>query len=432
MQDMERDDIWASLVYGPTALFRHPIDDPEVAELCVRAWNDWAAEEFNAPYPERLLALPDLPSTTSEAAAYSRFAGQYQADWLQVPTIAAVVRKRTLNDPRLEQITFDLRVTPVSAPKYARYLDALGPPSKSRLAPVEGDMASVEIVLNMALPLWSGNREIHHVFGGLRDFRMPFVVNQGRVEAPGGRPMFVRGYLGAWPRVGLLDLFIRPSPHQPDAEGYAELAEGVGWQRALAPMTVFSLKRDVLEEVTPQLRIVEDSRPAQVRVRIADLSKSELSHAINAFGYKRAHETTTGGARFMNTMARQLHVEPEKCRDLAQQLLNAELVCALGADYELVEQAPGLKLWTSAALQEDNRFLLRQVPPDFQFPLLQWFRGLETELLFVDHTLSAHATLFIQQQQLQQQQQQEEEEEEELPAPKSAGFQLPKIPGFGK
>jgi predicted TIM-barrel fold metal-dependent hydrolase len=68
MQDMDRDGIWSSIVYGPTALFKHPIEDPAVVELCVRAWNDWAAEEFNAHYPDRLFALPDLPATSPEAA----------------------------------------------------------------------------------------------------------------------------------------------------------------------------------------------------------------------------------------------------------------------------------------------------------------------------------------------------------------------------
>jgi predicted TIM-barrel fold metal-dependent hydrolase len=69
MQDMERDGIWASIVYGPTALFRHPLEDPVLIEACVRAWNDWAAEEFNAHAPDRLFALPDLPTTSAAAAA---------------------------------------------------------------------------------------------------------------------------------------------------------------------------------------------------------------------------------------------------------------------------------------------------------------------------------------------------------------------------
>jgi predicted TIM-barrel fold metal-dependent hydrolase len=69
VQDMERDGIWASVVYGPTALFRHPLKDRALIEMCVRAWNDWAAAEFNAYAPDRLFALPDLPTTSAEAAA---------------------------------------------------------------------------------------------------------------------------------------------------------------------------------------------------------------------------------------------------------------------------------------------------------------------------------------------------------------------------
>jgi predicted TIM-barrel fold metal-dependent hydrolase len=68
MEDMERDGIHASIVYGPAALFAFPIDDPEHMRAALCAWNDWAAEEFNAYLPDRLNALPFLP-TDSPAAA---------------------------------------------------------------------------------------------------------------------------------------------------------------------------------------------------------------------------------------------------------------------------------------------------------------------------------------------------------------------------
>ena len=48
MEDMERDGIWSSIVYGPAALFRFPIDEREHLIAVLRAWNDWAAEEFNS------------------------------------------------------------------------------------------------------------------------------------------------------------------------------------------------------------------------------------------------------------------------------------------------------------------------------------------------------------------------------------------------
>jgi predicted TIM-barrel fold metal-dependent hydrolase len=68
MQDMERDGIHASIVYGPGTLFGFPIPDPEVKALVIRAWNDWAAEEFNAYMPDRLSALPVLPTTSPRDA----------------------------------------------------------------------------------------------------------------------------------------------------------------------------------------------------------------------------------------------------------------------------------------------------------------------------------------------------------------------------
>lgn len=68
MQDMERDGIWSSIVYGPAALFRFPIDEREHMIAVLRAWNDWAAEEFNSYLPDRLSALPFLPATSPEDA----------------------------------------------------------------------------------------------------------------------------------------------------------------------------------------------------------------------------------------------------------------------------------------------------------------------------------------------------------------------------
>jgi predicted TIM-barrel fold metal-dependent hydrolase len=68
LDDMARDGIHASIVYGPTALFAFPIDDPEHQKAVLAAWNDWAADVFNAHAPDRLLALPFLPATSPEDA----------------------------------------------------------------------------------------------------------------------------------------------------------------------------------------------------------------------------------------------------------------------------------------------------------------------------------------------------------------------------
>ena len=68
MQDMERDDIFASIVYGPGTLFGFPIPDPELKRLTLQAWNDWAAEEFNRHLPDRLSAVAALPTSSPREA----------------------------------------------------------------------------------------------------------------------------------------------------------------------------------------------------------------------------------------------------------------------------------------------------------------------------------------------------------------------------
>jgi predicted TIM-barrel fold metal-dependent hydrolase len=68
LQDMDRDGLQASVVYGPLSLGL-PIMDPGLQQRCYAAWNDWAIEEFNAVDPDRLCALAFLPSSSPEAAA---------------------------------------------------------------------------------------------------------------------------------------------------------------------------------------------------------------------------------------------------------------------------------------------------------------------------------------------------------------------------
>lgn len=68
LQDMDRDGLAASVIYGPLSL-GFPIEDPALQEVCYAAWNDWAVEEFNATAPDRLCVLAFLPGHSPEAAA---------------------------------------------------------------------------------------------------------------------------------------------------------------------------------------------------------------------------------------------------------------------------------------------------------------------------------------------------------------------------
>jgi predicted TIM-barrel fold metal-dependent hydrolase len=66
LDDMDRDGVYASVIYGPN-LFGLPIADPELHAAVLAGYNDWAME-FNRRAPDRLCVLPVLPTHAPEAA----------------------------------------------------------------------------------------------------------------------------------------------------------------------------------------------------------------------------------------------------------------------------------------------------------------------------------------------------------------------------
>jgi predicted TIM-barrel fold metal-dependent hydrolase len=66
IEDMDRDGLQASVIYGP-AINGLPLEDPELKAACWTVWNDWSAE-FNAYAPDRLAVLPVLPTHDPAAA----------------------------------------------------------------------------------------------------------------------------------------------------------------------------------------------------------------------------------------------------------------------------------------------------------------------------------------------------------------------------
>lgn len=66
LEDLDRDGVAASVIYGPPGGI--PFPERDVADACLRAYNDWA-DEFNAHDRNRLAVLALLPSHTPEVAA---------------------------------------------------------------------------------------------------------------------------------------------------------------------------------------------------------------------------------------------------------------------------------------------------------------------------------------------------------------------------
>lgn len=365
--------------------------------------------------------IPDMrvdQITASESRRLANFQRSLQGAVGQfAPVCLALKRTESPAEKEWDRITFDVRVAPYSQMPLARWPNMLGPASTTRVAPIKGDVVSLELIIDAL-------GEPVHLFGGLRDFRTPLVVRQGEAAASSPTTEFIRAYIGGWPRPHLIDRFVRIGDGGVDGDGLGR-ARGLGlfdlWVRRADDFFLFSFKRDVLMEVGSQLVMVESERPAQIRLFIDDLSNKQLATAVSGLGYTRARNTSASAGRFMNSLTTQLHVAPENARAVAESLVTGHLDCPLGGDYVLVDplaqNAPigrdaqrnanaevlpapsepdvgsGRKLWASTATPVQNRFLLTEIPADYEMPLMNWFRGVSADVARVNDELNLHAAL---------------------------------------
>jgi hypothetical protein len=334
--------------------------------------------------------IPDMKVgqiTAGEARRLAKFQSELaQSVGSFAPICAALKRTDSTTHNGWDQITADVRVARYSQMPVAKWPKMLGEAQANRVAPIEGDAVSLEVVLG-------GLGEPTHLFGGIRDFNTPLYVRQGDVQTRGSITDSIRAYVGGWPRPSLLDQFLGRPAGPLDGDGIARTGGLFDlWFRRADDFFLFSFKRDVLLEVGRQLAMVEAEHPAQIRLHIDDLTEKQISNAVNGIGYKRARDTSASSTRFMNSLATQLHVAPADARALGEELVGGKFVCTLGGKYELVDNADR-KLWVSTAPPLENRFLLTVIPTDYQLPLMTWFRGLNADVARANDELWLNAKL---------------------------------------
>ena len=334
------------------------------------------------------LPVDDVPIdkvTQSEASEYKRFAEFYRTHWGRMDPVIAGVKRKSL-DKNLEQVTVDVRMSPFAPQHFDTLKQWLGKADNLQLAPIAGDMAALDLVLTD-----------QRIFGGLRDIGPGANVGVTSWLPLGKLRDLLSGYVGTTGELGMLSVLnLGISPH-PDPAGYAGSPLG-GWRRQYGDFIVFSFQHEVLETVVPQLRFERVQRPAQVRLRIGDVSHARITPVLNDLGYARTRETSLNNLRFLHTLDQQLHVPPAACRETAEFLLDAKMVCPLGGKYVPREANKEPPHWTSTALNpaESGGFLKVHAPKGYQSPPLSWFRGLDLDAMMTEKTITAHAEVIMQ------------------------------------
>jgi hypothetical protein len=330
------------------------------------------------------IPVPDVEVTRvtpAEADAFERFRQYYVEQFGPVEPIQVAIRRTALKGGGRERVVIDATMGPLNRRRYDSIAGKLGEADTLRLAPVAGDVLFFEAILSR-----------QRLFVGLRDFGAPPETPQGGVGGllnllPTGQLRnLLYGYLGTVGETGPLGVLDRSIVTPPDASGFAR-SLGLLWRRDLPPFHVFSLHREILEQVTPQLRLEQAERPAQVRVHVADLSQAGVAPMAQKAAYRRALTGTEGNLRLIHSMIAQFHVPPADAVRAAELLLGVDLICPLGGRYEYRKQADGSGCWTSTALDSP--------PPSgstaVSFPPLNWFRGLTADARLTERQATIHA-----------------------------------------
>ena len=343
-------------------------------------------------YPGKFLPIADhLPAECSQAEQqrYTAFAHALSSEAGALVPLSACMNREVVEAGKQERMFLELHLQRYSTTNLAPWAKKLGPADALRVAPIVGDVASLEVVLDGML----GGGEPFHLFGGLRDGQLPLGVRGGSLSLLGTISDSVEGYVGAWPKPQMLERLLGRPRGPYDADGFARTGGLFDlWCRRADDFLLFSFKRNVLVEVGNQLAMVE-APPAQARLWMRDLVGTQYEQAATSLGYSRARQTSASGSRFMNSLTQQLHVDKQQAAELANQLVDGQFVCPLGGEYLLVEVPGGVQAWASTALPASNQFLLTEIPPGYHLPLLTWFRGITAELVRLDDSLTLTAVI---------------------------------------
>ncbi len=331
--------------------------------------------------------IPDVAMdavTSRERDAYLGQLASVQQTLRQfIPLTVGIRRYQHPQNRSVEHIVVDAELAPFDPAQFEWLISMLGEPRRQRVQMPENVVISAEValrggILSPAVPP-------HTMFLGVLD-----MVPHGDVRSA-GLLQWLRilqttpGFLGAWPEPGFLDLLPIRLGTDPDPAGYSRYLLGL-WRRQFQGFSVLSFQRPVLEAVTPLLAIVEDDRPAHLRMRLANLSQTKLEGYLNELSYQRSKQASIGNARLMQILIQQLGVPRERALDTVQRLLNAELICSLGGHYQLTPIDSALPQWRS-----DKWMARSAAEAEFRAPWLDWFQGGRLRVVRLEDRIMANA-----------------------------------------
>ncbi|MCL2347911.1 MAG: hypothetical protein FWC50_06560 [Planctomycetaceae bacterium] len=385
---------------------------PDGSRTILESWSD--IRDSLRGYRGSFVPIADLLPirvTTAEYIAYQKMCRQFFDQWGNLDPVVVSIMRRPVDSPerksegKTEHIVIDARMAPLSKKNSESLRRKIGQPMLQKMTPVQGNIASFELALadqfffgalqNDMPPRKPGEqvRPLERIVSGivLQDSQM--MLSE-----------LLAGYLGYLGRPGpLLNMWNMVFPPRDDASGYSKSIDGT-WRRHFGEYTLYSRQLAILDAIAPQLGFMPAEYAAQLRLQAGNPVSTRIAPVLNSFGYARTRDTIRGNVRLLNDLQMQFHVSGPHCKDVAEQILGAELVCPLGGAYQFQPfggaTVPDAGRWISTALAStysdgtaNQGALSMRLPDGFLAPPLNWFRGGKIDGLVSPDAVSIHAEL---------------------------------------
>ena len=348
-----------------------------------------------------------LPTLVTEAEyhAYEAMCRDFFENWGSLDPVVVAIKRTPGTSPegKAEHIVIDARMAPLSGKNSEILRGQVGRPLTTQLMPISGNFATFEF-----------SSADSFFFGALRNEVPPHVpgeqvrpLEQLASEIIAGVVLkdrqaiigdLLAGYLGYVGQPGQwLKMWDMVFLQRDDMSGYSR-GPGGTWRRHFGQYTLYSRQRGILDQVAPQIGFVNADYAAQLRIDIGNPLTARIAPTLNNLGYLRTCDTSRGNLRLLNDLQMQFHINGQECKDVAEQLLGAELICPLSGQYVYQpygDPAYGMGRWYATALGTatlgNNQNASPQPPAGFLAPPLNWFRGGKLDALLTPDAVSFHA-----------------------------------------
>ncbi len=326
--------------------------------------------------------------TLREVEAYAHFKRQYAQVWERVDPVTINITKQPIAErPGRERVVLQIRICPVARSRYGFVSNFFAPPQTKRLASIPGSL--FELQARGKGPQFSA----YCLFGAI-DGEFPTEIKAGQIVR-GGLEQELKPLFFVTDNRQLVNDFIRPGKFEDDRD-YDTPQSWFGWLRQTRDFTVLAGAKELLGHVAPNLKFEEAERPAQLRLRVADLSAAKAFARIRADSYLNDARISVGTAVLLNDLTQEFRLAPNDGLDVAERVLNGRVTCMLGGELKHAPAPEDFAHWRSSKLTAGRMRSINAVPNDYRCRVLDWWHGLDLEFSITEQTLHVRAELEIQ------------------------------------